>query len=638
MARRTAAPSAPWTFAHRRSFGPSSRNTSPPRRRSASQALVERYGLGVSSATVRSILAELEAAGLLTHPHTSAGRVPTDAGYRFYVESIVDAVPLPAVEQLMIRHQFGQVEFASEHWFRLAATTLARITRSAGLATPAKPRAAHIRRVDLVAINERMASLILVLREGAIKQALVNLADDDRSTSRRSTGVAALLNERLADMTAAPGRGDRRAARARRPRRGPRRAGSASGSSASSREYDARGDRGGLQRRPAQRHGRPEFAQSDKLRRVFSALENRAYLGELVGSVAGAGRDPGLHRPRERADRDARRVAGPRAVRAARPGDRRRRRPRPDPDGLFPGDRHGPVRVRSDERTGGSPLCLNDDGRARSERADEIDISPTKLLAEIEKLKGELDAARTGSEEYVGALQRERAEFQNFRRRTSEERLRDARARRRGPASARCSPWPTTSTGRSTRGRDDRRRPMVRGIAAIDASCACCSRARASARSTRRRASRSTRASTRRSRRVPGTGRAEGEIVEEVRRGYRLRDRALRPALVAVAGPADDLNNDDGHGGGGDGRSLQGSAAVLSIVRVLISDPSRSLGLLLGVGLALCLPGSLVDDRVLGPPLTPCGIANLLSVVVLGFLPAGEELETGRIRPRVVGP
>ena len=57
-----------------------------------SQALVERYGLGVSSATVRNILAELEAAGLLTHPHTSAGRIPTDAGYRFYVESIVDAV------------------------------------------------------------------------------------------------------------------------------------------------------------------------------------------------------------------------------------------------------------------------------------------------------------------------------------------------------------------------------------------------------------------------------------------------------------------------------------------------------------------------------------------------------------------
>ena len=55
------------------------------------QALVERYGLGVSSATVRNILAELELRRPADHPHTSAGRVPTDAGYRFYVESIVDA-------------------------------------------------------------------------------------------------------------------------------------------------------------------------------------------------------------------------------------------------------------------------------------------------------------------------------------------------------------------------------------------------------------------------------------------------------------------------------------------------------------------------------------------------------------------
>ncbi len=167
-----------------------------------SHALVERYGLGVSSATVRNILAELEANGLLTHPHTSAGRIPTDAGYRFYVESIAEAVPLPAVEQLMIRHQFGQVEFASEHWFRLAATTLASVTRAAGLATPAKPRDAHIRRIDLVAINERMASLILVLREGAIKQALVTLESDDLIDQPTLNAVAALLNERLVDLTA----------------------------------------------------------------------------------------------------------------------------------------------------------------------------------------------------------------------------------------------------------------------------------------------------------------------------------------------------------------------------------------------------------------------------------------------------
>src|SRR5687767_8690742 len=146
-----------------------------------SQALVDRYSLGVSSATVRSILAELEAAGLLTHPHTSAGRIPTDEGYRFYVETIVESAPLPPVEQLMIRHQFGQVEFASEHWFRLAATTLAAMSRAAGIATPAKPDTAHVRRIDLVAISDRMASLILVLREGAVKQVLISLDEAVRS-------------------------------------------------------------------------------------------------------------------------------------------------------------------------------------------------------------------------------------------------------------------------------------------------------------------------------------------------------------------------------------------------------------------------------------------------------------------------
>ena len=254
-----------------------------------SQALVERYGLGVSSATVRSILSELETAGLLTHPHTSAGRVPTDAGYRFYVESIVDAVPLPAVEQLMIRHQFGQVEFASEHWFRLAATTLASITRAAGLATPAKPRAAHVRRIDLVAINERMASLILVLREGAIKQALVNFADDDSIDQATLNNVAGVLNERLLDKTAAQAEtilerfsgDDRFEALARRiGERVVRIVG----------DYDAEAIEEVFSDGLLNVMDAPEFAQSDKLRRVFSALENRTYLGQLVGDVAEAGR------------------------------------------------------------------------------------------------------------------------------------------------------------------------------------------------------------------------------------------------------------------------------------------------------------------------------------------------------------
>ena len=252
-----------------------------------SMALVEKYNLPVSSATVRSILAELEMAGLLTHPHTSAGRVPTDLGYRYYVESIVETVPLPAVEQLMIRHQFGQVEFASEHWFRLAATTLASATGSAGLATPAKSAAGRLRRVDIVGIHDRMASLILVLREGTVKQQLINF--DEPVLPATLADATALVNERLADLTAAQIE---------------RRLSHLTGESDAALLARRVGDRILKTMRDIDAEkveevfsdgllnvlAAPEFAQSDKVRRVFSALENRSYLGDLVGSVAGAGR------------------------------------------------------------------------------------------------------------------------------------------------------------------------------------------------------------------------------------------------------------------------------------------------------------------------------------------------------------
>lgn len=252
-----------------------------------SQALVDRYRLGVSSATVRNILAELELAGLLDHPHTSAGRIPTDAGYRWYVESIIDSAPMPEVEQLMIRHQFGQVEFASEHWFRLAASTIASLTHAAGLATPAKPAAARVRRVDLVSINERLASLVVVLREGSIKQSLITLAAPEDQSAL--TIVAAVLNELVHDATAEEIEAAIAGLDPARPhallaaRVGERIIGIL-------RDYDRAAVEEVFSDGLLNVMGAPEFAHSDKLRRVFTALENRAYLGELVGSVAASGR------------------------------------------------------------------------------------------------------------------------------------------------------------------------------------------------------------------------------------------------------------------------------------------------------------------------------------------------------------
>jgi heat-inducible transcriptional repressor len=252
-----------------------------------SKALVERHHFAMSSATVRNVFAELEAAGLLSQPHTSAGRVPTDAGYRFYVESMIETAPLGPVEELMVRHQFGQVEFASEHWFRLAATTLASLTRAAGIATPAKPRAATVRRIDLVALQERLASIILVLREGTLKQSLVHLPEPTDATAL--AGAAQLLNAHLTDATA--DEIERRLVRFAGEEPARRIAGRVGERIvAILREYDASKIEEIFSDGLLNVMEAPEFAESEKLRRVFSALENRAYLGELIATVAASGR------------------------------------------------------------------------------------------------------------------------------------------------------------------------------------------------------------------------------------------------------------------------------------------------------------------------------------------------------------
>ena len=255
-----------------------------------SATIVDRYRLGVSSATVRNVLAELEVAGYLTHPHTSAGRIPTDAGYRYFVESIIDAIPLPAVDQLLIRHQFGQVEFANEQWFRLAATTIAAATRAAGLATPAKPQACRARRIDLVGIADTLASLIVVLQEGTIRQVLVSTDDayDDATLVRVANRLSDLAAGRSAPEL------ERRLARvvAETPDDPAARLVAHVGEQVVRllRESDAAALADVFSDGLLNVMAAPEFAQSDKLRRVFEVLENRGYLAELFGAVTRDGR------------------------------------------------------------------------------------------------------------------------------------------------------------------------------------------------------------------------------------------------------------------------------------------------------------------------------------------------------------
>jgi len=251
-----------------------------------SQSLVDRYRLAVSSATVRNIMAELEEAGYLSHPHTSAGRVPTDAGYRLYVESIAPHISVAPVEALMIRHQFGQVEFASEQWFRLAAATIAGATHAAGLATPAKPRSCRLRHIDLVATSTHTASLVVVLAEGSVKRELLPL--DESYDQHDLDDVARLLNAELADKSARQV-ANRVTVLMQEPDSPPLALRVTQRIEKMMREFDAATVEDVFSDGLLNVMSEPEFSQSEKLRRVFAALQNRDYLGSLVARLASAG-------------------------------------------------------------------------------------------------------------------------------------------------------------------------------------------------------------------------------------------------------------------------------------------------------------------------------------------------------------
>ena len=143
----------------------------------SSRALVENYGLDVSSATVRNELARLEELGYLTHPHTSAGRVPTHRGYRHFVERLLGEVELPLHEQRTIAHQFYQARRDFEQWMPLAASVLARTARGAALVTVPQATQLTYKHLQLISTQGRMVLLVLVLRGGMIKQQMLNLAE-----------------------------------------------------------------------------------------------------------------------------------------------------------------------------------------------------------------------------------------------------------------------------------------------------------------------------------------------------------------------------------------------------------------------------------------------------------------------------
>jgi heat-inducible transcriptional repressor len=161
---------------------------------------IEVLGLGVSSATIRSEMSALEELGYLTHPHTSAGRVPTERGYRYFVERLMRESQLTTDEQRTIRHQFHQVGVDLEQWMRLAASVLARTAESASVVTSPRTELCRLKHVELIAIHETMALLIVVLDGGVVRQHM--LALDEPVAQEVLSQTANRLNDLCAGRSA----------------------------------------------------------------------------------------------------------------------------------------------------------------------------------------------------------------------------------------------------------------------------------------------------------------------------------------------------------------------------------------------------------------------------------------------------
>ncbi len=159
-----------------------------------SKPLVARYNLEFSSATVRNEMAALTEMGYLRQPYTSAGRVPTEEGYRYFVSRLLHDTELPDPARRMISHQFYQTRHDVDEWMRLAASVLAHQSRAASLVTAPHAEQAHLKHMELIATRGRQVLMVTVLHGGEVHQRLLALPepvsqDQLSETAARLTGL-----------------------------------------------------------------------------------------------------------------------------------------------------------------------------------------------------------------------------------------------------------------------------------------------------------------------------------------------------------------------------------------------------------------------------------------------------------------
>ena len=165
----------------------------------ASRTIARRFGLGVSPATIRNTMSDLEEKGFLFHPHTSAGRVPTDLAYRVYVDSLLGVPVMSTAEEAVLGEEIHGASNAIESILRRAAQSLGVLTQELGVALGPQLDAAILQRIELMRLASDRLLMVLALERGVARSIYIELpieiADDAIGP------VNLVLNERLAGLT-----------------------------------------------------------------------------------------------------------------------------------------------------------------------------------------------------------------------------------------------------------------------------------------------------------------------------------------------------------------------------------------------------------------------------------------------------
>ncbi|NOT04748.1 MAG: heat-inducible transcription repressor HrcA [Anaerolineales bacterium] len=164
-----------------------------------SKRLVERFHLDLSPATVRNEMSALTEMGYLRQPHTSAGRVPAEEGYRIFVGQMMQKAELPASVQNTISHQFFQARPDVEQWMTLAASVLAHQSQGVSLVTAPHAETIRFKHIELISTQGRQVLMVLVMDGGEVNQQILTLAEP--VTQDRLSQAAMRLNSLLVGLS-----------------------------------------------------------------------------------------------------------------------------------------------------------------------------------------------------------------------------------------------------------------------------------------------------------------------------------------------------------------------------------------------------------------------------------------------------